>query len=72
MKNEILKRLKKLENKRGKEDKSKNLDILRKIHNCETCKNEGNNGCGTILFECLEATGNGYDGWFICQRYEKK
>ena len=33
MKNEILKRLKKLENKRGKEDKSKNLDILRKIQN---------------------------------------
>ena len=47
-------------------------DFLRKLHNCEKCKEFGNNGCGSIMFEELFADGDCVDGAFYCEGFQKR
>ena len=47
-------------------------DFLRKLHNCEKCKECGNNGCGYIMFERLFADGDCVDGSFYCEGFRKR
>ena len=47
-------------------------DFLRKLHNCEKCKEFGNNGCGSIMFKELYAYGDCFDGDFYCIGFQKR
>ena len=53
------------------QDRYAERDFLRKLHNCEKCKEFGNNGCGYIMFERLFADGDCVDGSFYCEGFQK-
>ena len=68
---------KKRERKRKKpnnenQDSYAERDFLRKLHNCEKCKECGNNGCGDVMFGSLFADGDCVDGSFYCEGFRKR